>query len=122
MLALHAAFDRFRLVVWGETEFEPHSDAHEFALHPFHASPELIRQTLKLLETGPVSSQPEEIGILLPTFRGRPMPSSRVLGEAPESRQTTLREWPVAAVELTGAESLNLLTAPCEGDLLAPGV
>lgn len=99
--------------------------AGEVETSPFDVSVELLEKALAFagveLETFEGKSCMMEIW--LPTVSGRPIASSPIVAEPPESpEQVELRPWKISAVLLADAEAVSLLAACLDRQTLAPGV
>jgi SNF2 family DNA or RNA helicase len=117
MIILHGAFVEDRLFVWGEAPADPPKRRRRkngAVPLPYDAGVDAVGHALKSLPSSLKLSRAEPVEAVawLPTQDGRPIPSSSLIGEAPDSElQTTLAAWTVNGLLLEPGESIDLLGA-----------
>ncbi|MGH0033195.1 MAG: hypothetical protein ACQGVC_25670, partial [Myxococcota bacterium] len=117
MIILHGAFVDDRLFVWGEAPADAPKRRRRKnggAPFPYDAGFDAVARAVKSLPSGlkPTKRRHVEALAWLPTQDGRPIPSSSLIGEAPDSElETTIEPWVVNGLLLEPKESLALLAA-----------
>ena len=133
ILVLHAAFRDNLLTLWGEVPLEavevPAPPRRGRARKGFDVPPparsgasfDLLRDALRRAGIDLAGETRTLIG-WLPTAAGRPVPSSPLIGEAPERERETIAPWSIDAIELAAADAIDLFAFAVGKRLLAPGV
>ncbi len=140
MLVLHAAWDRDRLLLWGETDSPARapgprektagrgSAGRTPGRHPFAASSPVLRQGLVAAGVGDVPPAGRRRATAwLPSLVGLPLASNPILGgPAPGRRRPRLAGWKVSVLAARPAQAAELLAVlgrnpvPARGVLTAP--
>src|SRR5579859_6519792 len=108
MRIVHAAFVPGRLAVW----MEPESGKAGLA-----GIADSLGLTAKFVRGAATSAE-----VWLPSVRGRAVPSSTLLGEAPDATAATIEPHEITILPLAGRRAIDVLAA-CSGKrLLAPGL
>jgi SNF2 family DNA or RNA helicase len=127
ILALHAAIRDNRLALWGEVPPAPRRRGRPRKVYDIPpparcgAPFDLLRDALRRAGIDVAGEERTLIG-WLPTAGGRPVPSSPLIGEAPEGAGAAIAAWSVDAIELAADEAIDLLASAVGKRLLAPGV
>ncbi|WP_395089089.1 DEAD/DEAH box helicase [Armatimonas sp.] len=117
MLILHASEEQGSLLIWGEQ-----SEATAKApLSPYDPGAKRLAEVLRPYTSASLVRSAWTAHAFLPTVNGRPLPSSPLLGEAPEGLPTLAR-WQVTALPLDEAEMVGVLAACQDKEALEPGV
>src|SRR6266480_3271906 len=129
MLVLHAAVQGGRLAIWGETPVRTwKGDApvgrgrrrkgSDVPRSPRWGAPhQLLRETVPL----PSGEATTLIG-WLPSWKGKPEPSSPIVGESLANGHAVIEPWLVDALEIDLGEAIDLLASVVGKRMLAPGV
>src|SRR2546430_17113214 len=111
ILVLHAALRDNLLALWGEVPFDavdaPMSRRRGRARKGFDVPPparsgasfDRLRDALRRAGIDLIGEKRTLIG-WLPTAAGRPVPSSPLVGDAPERERVTIAPWSIDAIEL----------------------
>ena len=135
MIVLHSGIHDGRLFLWGETHAG--QNAHSAATrartsrvsHPspflYDAGAEKLLSVLREARLGFIANgnHLEAVIAWLPTVDGRPIASSPLIAERPNSSaKTTLAPWTVTALRLPTTQAIEILCACVSKDTLAPGL
>lgn len=134
MIMLHASFLEGGLAVWGETPLvalavtgrrgrKPRASGSSTS--PFDPGPAALKGALQAVVPA-LAAETLEIrpgALWLPTMEGRPVPSSPLVAEPPETNTLVeLHAWTVTVAPLTWPATLDLLGALGKDAVLMPGV
>src|SRR5947209_3705869 len=133
IVVLHAALRDRLLAVWGEVPFEavqapgPRRRGRlrkDFDVPPPARCGASLDRLRDALRRAGIDLRGEERTLVgwLPTAAGRPVPSSPLIGEAPESERVTIAPWSIDAIELAADDAISLLASAVGKRLLAAGV
>ena len=123
MIILHAGYSDDRLYVWGETPLEEAAPgpvrrsgrASKRGSHPFAAGPETLARAV-------ADEQGVEAATAwLPTAGKTPIPSSPLIGPAPDG-PSAIAPWAVTALPLDAPRAVNFLCACGGKTILQPGL
>lgn len=134
MLILHAGFADGRLLLWGETPAESSKSAGRRGKKskilipqtlPYDAGTRMLHEALS--ETGILASEKklkaESAIAWLPCIGGRPLASSPLIEDNPESvSEPIIMPWTVSALFLSNEESADILCACAGRQIIAPGM
>jgi superfamily II DNA or RNA helicase len=117
ILVLHAAVHDERLAVWGEVPVGATGAAPDSC----SATHDVLRDAL---QRAAIAADGEERMLIawLPAVGGRPVPSSPLIGEAPDAPHVDIVPWRIDAIELHVGDAIELLAAAAGKRLVAPGV
>src|SRR5688572_1960876 len=117
MIILHGALLDDALFLWGESPAESAVRASRRrsgpSPYPYDAGAEAVTRAARDLPIGfrPTARRKAEATAWLPTRGGEPMPSSALIGEAPDSTDPVeARPWIVEGISLSTGEALDLLS------------
>jgi SNF2 family DNA or RNA helicase len=125
MLLLQCGFAEHRCVIWGErtptTRTGSRSKAKTPAAHPFAAASEELEAALAAAAPTASTAKTDSFTIWLPTVAGAPVPSSPLLGDAPEGKPE-LKPWQVPVAVPQVGPALDFLASSGDQPTLTPGV
>jgi SNF2 family DNA or RNA helicase len=122
MIALHAAFDGRRLVLWGESSSPDRSQGKGSGEHPFGLPAAELLRTLSSIGIEKARTDYAEVEVWLPSTRSAPIPSNPLIGQVPKVSKPRLSAWTVAGAACAGTDALDALCRVNGTDLLQPGV
>jgi SNF2 family DNA or RNA helicase len=134
MIILHAGLEDGRLLLWGESPSATRSPAAPRRRkpkvprpRPFPFDPGADQLAAAIADTLPDTGEPalgvEQRFLWLPTVKDRPVPSSVLVAEPPEPGVTAaLAPWSTAVLRLSSAQTIDLLCACADREMLAPGL
>lgn len=125
MILLHGAFANERFFIWAEQSMQAGSpDSASARALPFAADKQSLITALEQLDLQQGGlADPVVLKGWLPTHRGKPLASSRLIDENLRPDVTArLEQWTVYAVELTSLQIRRLFEAPFPNGPIQPGL
>ena len=134
MIILHAGFGSGRLLLWAEQQADPSAATARrgaktaktppAAHSPYDADADALRKALGAAGLSAIAEAPPfEAAVWLPTRNNRPLASSPLIAEEPETGAAPqIALWRVTAFPLTTEHALTLLAACWNRETLAPGM